>query len=121
YVEGGPDGTSGAALGYGNLDLRDPTALALRDFKVIWRQRPKVTGNGHFSHRIAFGPDGFLYLSSGERQKMTPAQDLTNDLGKVLRLTPEGQPAEGNPFNNPTADTNRDTAIWSYGHRNLLG
>ena len=121
YVEGGPSGTSGAALGYGRLDLSNAAAPALRDFKVIWRQQPKVTGDGHFSHRIAFGPDGFLYLSSGERQKMTPAQDLTNDLGKVLRLTAEGQPAEGNPFNNPLADTNRDTAIWSYGHRNVLG
>ena len=121
YVEAGSNGTSGAALGYGRLDLSNPAAPALRDFKVIWRQQPKVTGDGHFSHRIAFGPDGFLYLSSGERQKMTPAQDLTNDLGKVLRLTAEGQPAEGNPFNNPLADTNRDTAIWSYGHRNVLG
>lgn len=121
FVEGGPNGTSGAALGYGTLDLRDPTAPALRGFKVIWRQQPKVSGNAHFSHRIAFGPDGLLYLSSGERQKMTPAQDLTNDLGKVLRLTPEGQPAEGNPFNDPRADTNRDTAIWSFGHRNVLG
>ena len=121
YVEAGPNGTSGAALGYGMLDLAASAAPALRDFKVIWRQQPKVTGNGHFSHRIAFGPDGFLYLSSGERQKMTPAQDLTNDLGKVLRLTPEGQPAEGNPFNAPRADTNRNTAIWSYGHRNVLG
>ena len=121
FVEGGPNGTSGAALGYGTLDLRDPATPALRGFKVIWRQQPKVSGNGHFSHRIAFGPDGLLYLSSGERQKMTPAQDLTNDLGKVLRLTPEGQPAEGNPFNDPRPDTNRDTAIWSFGHRNVLG
>jgi glucose/arabinose dehydrogenase len=121
YVEAGPGGTSGAALGYGMLDPRDPAGLALRDFKVIWRQRPKVTGNGHFSHRIAFGPDGFIYLSSGDRQKMTPAQDLTNDLGKVLRLTAEGEPADGNPFNNPVANTNRDRAIWSYGHRNVLG
>ena len=121
YVEAGPNGTSGAALGYGMLDRAASAAPALRDFKVIWRQQPKVTGNGHFSHRIAFGPDGLLYLSSGERQKMTPAQDLTNDLGKVLRLTPEGQPAEGNPLNNPTADTNRNMAIWSYGHRNVLG
>jgi glucose/arabinose dehydrogenase len=120
-VEGGPNGTSGAALGYGTLDLSNAAAPALKDFKVIWRQQPKVTGTAHFSHRIAFGPDGFLYLSSGERQKMTPAQDLTNDLGKVLRLTPEGQPAEGNPFNNSIADTSRDVAIWSFGHRNVLG
>ncbi|HEU0310352.1 MAG TPA: PQQ-dependent sugar dehydrogenase [Sphingomicrobium sp.] len=121
YVEGGPNGTSGAALGYGTLDLSNATAPAIRDFKVIWRQEPKVSGNGHFSHRIAFGPDGFLYLSSGDRQKMAPAQDLSNSLGKVLRMTAEGHPADGNPFNNPLALINRDTAIWSYGHRNVLG
>ena len=121
FVEGGPNGSSGAALGYGTLDLSNASAQALRDFKMIWRQQPKVNGDNHFSHRIAFGPDGYLYLSSGERFQFDPAQDLTNDLGKILRLTPEGQPAEGNPFNNPLADTNRDTAIWSYGHRNVLG
>jgi glucose/arabinose dehydrogenase len=47
---------------------------------VIWRQQPKVTGDGHFSHRIAFGPDGYLYLTSGERQKMQPAQDMNVNL-----------------------------------------
>jgi glucose/arabinose dehydrogenase len=121
FVEGGPNGTSGAALGYGTLDLSDAAAPALRNFKVIWQQQPKVTGTGHFSHRIAFGPDGLLYLSSGERQKFSPAQDLTNSLGKVLRLTPEGQPADGNPFNNPLADTIREAASWSFGHRSVLG
>ena len=73
-------------------------APALRDFKVIWRQQPKVSGDGHFSHRIAFGPDGFLYLSSGERQKMAPAQDFSGNLGKVLRLTDEGAPGAGQPL-----------------------
>lgn len=121
YVEGGPNGTSGAVLGYGTLDLSNAAAPALREFKLIWRQYPKVSGSGHFSHRIAFGPDGFIYLSSGDRQKMAPAQDLSNSLGKVLRLTAEGRPVDGNPFNNPLAMINRDTAIWSYGHRNVLG
>lgn len=121
FVEGGPNGTSGAALGYGTLDLSNAAAPALRDFKVIWRQQPKVTGNGHFSHRIAFGPDGFLYLSSGDRQKMAPAQDRGNDLGKVLRLTEEGGIPDDNPFHDPLADSTINAAIWSYGHRNVLG
>jgi glucose/arabinose dehydrogenase len=121
FVEAGPNGTSGAMLGYGTLDLRNPAAPALRDFKVIWRQQPKVSGNGHFSHRIAFGPDGLLYLSSGDRQKMAPAQDRTNDLGKFLRLTDEGGIPENNPLHNPLADSTINSAIWSFGHRNILG
>ena len=118
YVEGGPGGTSGAVLGYGTLDLADASAPALKDFKVIWRQQPKGDGHGHFSHRIAFGPDGFLYLSSGDRQEMAPAQDLGGNLGKVLRLTHEGQPAPGNPY---ASRGGVAAEFWSIGHRNLLG
>lgn len=118
YVEAGPGGTSGAALGYGTLELANASEPRLADFKVIWRQQPKVSGNGHFSHRIAFGPDGFLYLSSGDRQKMAPAQDFAGNLGKVLRLTHEGEPAPGNPF---SARGGVAAQIWSLGHRNLLG
>lgn len=118
YVEGGSGGTSGAALGYGTLDLGNPAAPFLKDFKVIWRQQPKVSGNGHFSHRIAFGPDGFLYLTSGDRQKMAPAQEFGGNLGKVLRLTHEGAPAPGNPW---ASRGGVAAEFWSMGHRNLLG
>jgi glucose/arabinose dehydrogenase len=118
YVEGGPNGTSGAALGYGTLDFHNAAQPVLRDFKVIWRQQPKVSGNGHFAHRIAFGPDGFLYLSSGDRQKMAPAQEFSGNLGKVLRLTDEGAPAPGNPW---ASRGGVAAQFWSMGHRNLLG
>jgi glucose/arabinose dehydrogenase len=118
YVEGGPNGTSGAVLGHGTLDLSNSAAPALRGFKVIWRQQPKVSGAGHFSHRIAFGSDGFLYLSSGERQKMTPAQDMGVNLGKVLRLTDEGKPAPGNPW---ATRGGIAAQFWTIGHRNVLG
>jgi len=118
YVEGGEGETSSAVLGYGTLDLSNAAAPALRDFKVIWRQQPKVTGNGHFSHRIAFGPDGLLYLSSGERQKMAPAQDFSGNLGKILRLTDEGAPAPGNPW---ASRGGVAAQFWSIGHRNVLG
>lgn len=126
FAEAGPDGTSGAAIGYGLLVFSGPavpggpTGAQLTDFKVIWRQSPKVTGNGHFAHRIAFAPDGTMFVSSGDRQKMTPAQDLRNDLGKILHLTAEGAPVEGNPFNDPR-DSTRNPRVWSYGHRNPLG
>jgi len=118
FVEGGPNGTSGAALGYGTLDLSNAADPALRDFKVIWRQEPKVTGDGHFSHRIAFGPDNYLYLTSGERQKMAPAQEYSGNLGKVLRLTDEGAPAPGNPF---ASRGGVAAQFWTMGHRNGLG
>jgi len=107
YVEGGPNGASGAALGYGTLDLADPAAPALRDFKVIWRQDPKVDSDVHFSHRIAFAPDGTLFISSGERFKFTPAQDPNSDLGKIIHMTDEGQRIGGR--------------YYSMGHRNVLG
>ena len=117
FVESGTGG-SGAAVGYGTLDLANRAAPALRDFRVIWRQEPKVSGSGHFSHRIAFDPDGLLYLSSGDRQKMAPAQDLGGALGKILRLTAEGQPAPGNPW---ASRGGVATQFWSIGHRNVLG
>jgi glucose/arabinose dehydrogenase len=117
YVEAAPDGTSGAVVGHGKLSLgKGPPRL--ENFKIIWRQQPKVSGNGHFAHRIAFGPDGFLYLTSGDRQKFDPAQDLTGNLGKVLRLTKEGQPAPGNPW---ASRGGVAAEFWSIGHRNPLG
>ena len=117
YVEAGAGGTSGAALGYGRLILGHGPPRLDR-FKVIWRQQPKVEGSGHFSHRIAFGPDGYLYLTSGERQKFDPAQDLSGNLGKVLRLTDEGAAASGNPWASRGGAT---AQVWTLGHRNLLG
>ena len=117
YVEAGSGGTSGAVVGYGTLENRGGREV-LENFKVIWRQSPKVSGNGHFSHRMAFGPDGFLYLTSGDRQKFEPAQDMGGNLGKVLRLTDEGAPAPGNPW---AAQGGVAATFWSIGHRNLLG
>ncbi|WP_225206404.1 PQQ-dependent sugar dehydrogenase [Novosphingobium huizhouense] len=117
WVEAGRGDTRGAVLGRATLVAGD--APRLEGLQVIWRQSPKVTGRGHFSHRIAFSPDGrYLFLSSGERQKFTPAQDLSNNLGKVLRLNLDGTAAAGNPFE---AKGGVSREIWSYGHRNLLG
>lgn len=117
WVEAGAKDTRGAALGWATL-VPGPTPH-LAGLEVLWRQTPKVTGRGHFSHRIAFSPDGkHLFLASGERQKFTPAQDLSNNLGKVLRLNRDGAPADGNPF---AAKGGASAEIWSYGHRNILG
>ena len=116
FVEKG-EGGSGAVLGCGRL-IMGSGAPRIEGFKIIWRQSPKVSGNGHFGHRIAFGPDGLLYLSSGDRQKFTPAQDMSGNLGKVLRLTDEGLPAPGNPW---AAQGGVAAQFWSIGHRNGLG
>src|SRR3546814_8395269 len=71
------------------------------------------------SHRLAFSPDGqYLFISSGERQKFDPAQDMSVNLGKIVRLLPDGAIPPDNPF----ADKGGVTAqIWSLGHRNILG
>jgi glucose/arabinose dehydrogenase len=105
-------------MGRGRLEV-DGGSARLAGFEVLWRQQPKVEGRGHYSHRIAFSPDGrYLFFSSGERQAMTPAQDLGVNLGKILRLDLDGKAAPGNPF----ADRGGVSAqIWSYGHRNALG
>lgn len=117
WVESGSGG-SGAVVGRATLETSGDEA-SLADLEVIWRQTPKVSGNGHFSHRIAVDPDGeHLFVSSGDRQKKTPAQDTSNTLGTIVRLTLDGEPAEGNPL----ADEGGASAeIWSYGHRNPLG
>ncbi len=118
FAENGEGDTSGAAVARAKLVMADDGAASLKDMQVIWRQEPKVAGKGHYGHRIAFGPDGMMYISSGERQKFDPAQDLDQNLGKIVRLTPSG----GIPSDNPMYDQGRIKAqIWSYGHRNPLG
>ncbi len=119
WAEAGEGDTRGAVVGKGTLACTGVDACAIEGLAVIWRQTPKVSGRGHYSHRITFSPDGkYLFVASGERQKMTPAQDTTNTLGSIVRLNLDGTPAAGNPM----ADKGGVTAeIWSYGHRNILG
>ena len=117
YVEAGANDTRGAVVVRAHLDLDGQPHLT--DIRRIWEQTPKVTGRGHFSHRIAFSPDGkFLWITSGERQKGAPAQDLSNNLGSTLRLFPDGSVPPDNPF---ASRGGPGAQVWSYGHRNLLG
>lgn len=119
WAEAGADDTRGAVLGRATLACATELSCTLEGLRVIWRQSPKVTGRGHYSHRIAFSPDGrHLFLASGDRQKMTPAQDTANNLGKVLRLDLDGKPAAGNPL---AGHGGVAAEIWSWGHRNVLG
>ena len=110
-------GGKGVALGRATLSGAQG-AETLGPVETLFRARPFVEGNGHYSGRIAFSPDGrHLFFTNGERQKFTPAQDPQATLGKVLRLTLDGKPAPGNPL----AAKGFAPEIWSYGHRNLLG
>lgn len=110
--------TRRAVLGTGKLICEEHDSCRIDGLRVIWQQ-PAVSGKGHFGHKIAFSPDGqYLFLTSSDRQKMAPAQDLSNNLGSIVRLLPGGTPAPGNPF----ADVPEYSGdIWSYGHRNILG
>lgn len=113
WAEAGEGDTRGAVVGRGTLSCEEADACAIEGLTVIWRQAPKVTGRGHYSHRLAFSPDeSFLFVASGDRQKLEPAQDTSNTLGSIVRLNLDGSPAAGNPVG---------AEIWSYGHRNILG
>ncbi len=118
YAEKGDGDTRGGAVARAKLSLDEAGGGSLSDLKVIWRQVPKVSGRGHYGHRIAFDRDGMLWISSSERQKFDPAQDMKSNLGKIVRLNDDGSVPADNPF----ADQGGVTAqIWSLGHRNALG
>ena len=118
YAEAGNANTRGAAVVRARLELDEKNGGALRDVEVIWRQNPKVTGRGHYGHRIAFDAAGYLFISSGERQKFDPAQDMQGNLGKIIRLHDDGTIPTDNPFYGEGGVT---AEIWSLGHRNPLG
>jgi aldose sugar dehydrogenase len=119
WADPGDGSASFAAMGRGTLVCEEADACRIEGLETIWRQQPAVRSMGHYSHRIAFSPDGqHLFLSSGDRMQGEPAQDLSNNLGAVLRLNLDGTPAEGNPFAD-RGGVSRE--IWSYGHRNALG
>jgi len=108
---------SGAAVMRATLSLNEASG-SLSNADIIWRQVPKVTGNGHYGHRMAFAPDGHLFITSGERQKFDPSQDMAMNLGKIVRVTDTGGIPADNPFVGQGGVTEE---IWSLGHRNPLG
>ena len=98
YSEPGPDSrTSSLALARATLRI-DNAAASLSDLKVIWHDPIKGKG-GQVGAAVAFSPDKkFLFLTAGDRQRFTPAQDPNQPAGKILRLTLDGKPAPGNPM-----------------------
>jgi glucose/arabinose dehydrogenase len=124
WAEAGEGDTRGAVVGKGMLVCGEPESCTIEGLSVIWRQTPKVTGRGHYSHRISISPDGqHLFIASGERQKMQPAQDTSNTLGTIVRLNLDGTPAAGNPLADKANENGGGASaeIWSWGHRNILG
>jgi glucose/arabinose dehydrogenase len=119
YSEPGDGGQSGAAVARAKLVLEaQGNGGSLEVLTVIWRQVPKVSSGGHWGHRMAFGPDGKLWVTSSERQQFTPAQDMASNLGKIVRLNDDGTVPADNPFFPRGGVT---AQIWSLGHRNMLG
>jgi glucose/arabinose dehydrogenase len=113
YAEPGPGGTAGTSVARGRLqDGR------LVDLQVIFRQQPKVREDHHFGGRLRFAPDGNLFVGLGERFQAEAAQDLSNTLGKLVRIRPDGSVPPGNPF---AGRKGADPRIWSYGNRNIEG
>jgi len=107
YAEPGDEpGTSGLALARARLAIGEGKA-SLEGLQVLWRDMPKGRG-GQFGAAIAFSPDGqYLFLTVGDRQRMTPAQDPNTEVGKILRLTLDGKPAPGNPMAGKTGGPSR--------------
>ncbi|GGZ96148.1 dehydrogenase [Arenicella chitinivorans] len=119
YAEAGENNTRGAVVIRAKLILdKNAGTASLTQIERIWTQHPKVTGRGHYGHRLAFDQHGFLFISSGERQKFDPSQDMNANLGKIIRLHADGSVPQDNPF---YADGGIASQVWSLGHRNPLG
>ena len=117
------DGDRGAVVARAKLKLKKSGGGKITAFQVIWKQKPKVSGKGHYSHRLVFGPkgskhEGKLFITSGDRQKRTPAQDMNVALGKIIRVNDDGSIPDDNPF---LGIGKKARTFWSIGHRNMLG
>ena len=105
----------------GTLERSDEPHL--NNIETIWSQVPARSGKGHFSHRIAFGLDGTqhagkIFITSGDRQEQSPAQQWDMALGKIVRLNEDGTIPMDNPFQDK-GDLAK--TFWTVGHRNALG
>jgi len=119
FAEPRDDDGNGTSVASARLVADDQGGGALEDVTVIFRQTPGYDGNKHFGSRLAFGPEGELYVTVGERSDAEPrvqAQNLQSGLGKIFRISQTGEALEGNPF---IGEDGAQPEIWSLGHRNL--
>ena len=111
YAEPG-EGGAGTAVARGRLGEEE-----LENLQVIYRQQPKVEGNGHFGSRLVFADDGTLFITQGDRQAYREqAQDLGSGVGKLIRINPDGSIPKDNPF---VGRSGARPEIYSYGHRSM--
>ncbi|MGO3397530.1 MAG: PQQ-dependent sugar dehydrogenase [Serratia proteamaculans] len=115
FAEAGEDGKAGTAVGYGQLSA---DSRRLENFRVIFRQQPKLSVGNHFGGKLAFDRQGYLFIALGENNQRPTAQDLDKLQGKILRLTAEGAVPPDNPF---VGQAGKRPEIWSYGQRNPQG
>lgn len=116
YAESDEDGEkAGTAVGRGRL--KDDMS-GLEGFQVIFRQEPKLSEGVHFGSRLAFDREGFLFVTLGENNQRSTAQELNKLQGKLVRLKPDGSVSDDNPF---VGKAGARAEIWSYGHRNPQG
>ncbi|WP_374536288.1 PQQ-dependent sugar dehydrogenase [Chitinimonas taiwanensis] len=114
YAEPRGQGRNGTSVLRAKLD-----ETGLSEPKVIFRQQPAVASQLHFGSRLAFAPDGTLFITTGDRySERDQAQSLDNHLGKVIRIRADGSVPPDNPF---LKQAGARPEIWSYGHRNLQG
>lgn len=111
FSEPGDDNTASTALGRGTLNNNQ-----LSDFKVIFRQEPKIDGPNHFGGRIVFSDDSTIFLTMGERFQFDPSQNTSDHLGTIVRIHKDGSAPKDNPF---VGKRGARPEIWSYGHRNI--
>lgn len=98
-----------------------PDESAVTGYHILWRAGPAYHVDAHFGSRVALSPDGFLFVSTGDRQSMDTrqkAQELSSAYGSIVRLTLTGQPAPGNPY---AGTPGALPELWSIGHRNVQG
>lgn len=115
YAEGGEQGLAGTAVGYGILN---DAMTRLEDFKVVFRQTPKLSTGNHFGGSMTFDDKGHLFIALGENNERNAAQALDKLQGKVVRLTQDGTVPADNPF---VGRAGVRGEIWSYGIRNPQG
>ncbi len=118
YAERRADGT-GTAVARGRLI--DRPKARVETVQSVFREMPSVDSTKHYGGRLVFAPDGKLFITLGERSVLEgrrQAQDLGSDLGKIVRVNPDGSAPAGNPF---VGQAGARPEIWSYGHRNVEG